>query len=92
MIGAALLAALAGLADQPQAQEAKAKEYFVYVTAESSDEVYQVRFDGEKAETTQRIPVGRWPTEIEGPHGLAIDPSGDYWYLSMAHGLPFGNL
>ncbi|MEQ9425044.1 MAG: YncE family protein [Cyclobacteriaceae bacterium] len=69
-----------------------AQNYYVYVTAESEDEVAVVKFDGQKAETTKRIPVGVWPAEIEGPHGITVDPSGDYWYLSMAHGNPYGTL
>ena len=32
------------------------------------------------------------PTEIEGPHGITVDPNGKYWYLSLAHGDPFGSL
>ena len=32
------------------------------------------------------------PTEIEGPHGITVDPNGKYWYLSLAHGNPFGSL
>jgi DNA-binding beta-propeller fold protein YncE len=86
VLPALMLALLAARGQEP------AQEYFVYACAESSDEVYQVRFDGERAEVNQRIPVGRWPTEIEGPHGLTVDPSGAYWYLSMAHGLPYGTL
>lgn len=74
------------------AGEGAAKDYHVYVAAESADQVYLVRFDGERAEAAQRIPVGRWPTEIEGPHGLTVDPSGEHWYLSMAHGMPYGTL
>ena len=31
-------------------------------------------------------------TEIEGPHGLTVDPSGEYWYLSLAHGNPYGSV
>ena len=31
-------------------------------------------------------------TEIEGPHGITVDPNGKYWYLSLAHGNPFGTL
>ena len=69
-----------------------AQNYYVYVTAESEDEVAVVKFDGEKAETVQRIPVGYIPTEIEGPHGITVGPEGKYWYLSMAHGFPYGKL
>ena len=31
-------------------------------------------------------------TEIEGPHGITVDPNGEYWYLSLAHGNPYGSL
>ncbi|WP_420387045.1 YncE family protein [Roseivirga sp.] len=69
-----------------------AQNYYVYVTAESEDEVSVVKFDGQKAETVKNIPVGVWPAEIEGPHGITVDPSGEYWYLSLAHGNPYGKL
>ena len=69
-----------------------AQNYYIYVTAESEDEVAVVKFDGEKAETIERIQVGYIPTEIEGPHGITVGPEGKYWYLSMAHGLPYGKL
>jgi len=74
------------------ALNANAQNYYVYVTAESEDEVAVVKFDGEKAETIKRIPVGVWPAEIEGPHGITVSPDGKHWYLSMAHGNPFGIL
>jgi len=69
-----------------------ARDYYIYVTAESEDEVALIRFDGKKAYVEKRIPVGVWPVEIEGPHGITVSPDGDYWYLSMAHGIPFGHL
>ena len=68
------------------------QDYYIYVTAESEDEVSVVKFDGKKAETIKNIPVGVWPAEIEGPHGITIDPKGEYWYLSLAHGNPYGTL
>ena len=70
----------------------QAQDYYIYVTAESEDEVAVVKFDGEKAETIKRIPVGVWPAENEGPHGITVGPEGKYWYLSMAHGNPYGTL
>lgn len=68
------------------------QSYYVYATAESEDEVAVVKFDGTKAETIQRIPVGSIPTEIEGPHGISVSPDKKYWYLSMAHGIPYGKV
>ena len=35
--------------------------YYIYVTAESQDEVHVVKFDGEKAVVIKDIPVGVWP-------------------------------
>lgn len=69
-----------------------AQTYHIYVTSESEDEVSVVSFDGEKAWVSQVIPVGYMPTEIEGPHGITVSPDGKYWYLSMAHGMPYGKV
>ena len=69
-----------------------AKDYYIYCTAESEDEVALIRFDGKTAHVEKRISVGVWPVEIEGPHGITVSPDGNYWYLSMAHGIPFGYL
>ena len=67
-------------------------DYFVYVTCESADEVDVVRFDGVRAVVVHRIPVGFRSTEIEGPHGITLSPDGKYWFLTMAHGIPFGQV
>ncbi|MEN2280651.1 YncE family protein [Algoriphagus sp. SE2] len=70
----------------------KAQDYYVYVTAESEDEVALIKFDGKNATVEETIPVGIWPAEIEGPHGINVSPDGKYWYLSLAHGNPYGTL
>lgn len=66
--------------------------YHAYVTAESEDEVYQVAFnaDTRTGSVSDVIPVGQWPTENEGPHGINVGLNGEYWYLSVAHGNPYG--
>jgi len=69
-----------------------AQNYYFYVAAESDDTVSLIKFDGNQAEELERIPVGMMKTEIEGPHGLTVDPTGEYWYLSLAHGNPYGSL
>lgn len=71
---------------------AQAQNYYVYVTAESEDEVALIKFDGSDTEVVKRIPVGVWPAEIEGPHGITVAPDGKHWYLSLAHGNPLGFL
>lgn len=69
-----------------------ANDYYVYVCAESEDEVALIKFDGKRAVVEKTIPVGVWPLEIEGPHGITVSPDGEHWYLSMAHGMPYGHL
>lgn len=66
--------------------------YYAYVAAESEDQVALIRFDGQTAEAVKTIPVGTWPTEIEGPHGITVSPDGRYWFVSIAHGFPFGRV
>ena len=68
------------------------QEYYFYAAAESDDTVSLISFDGETITEEERIPVGIMKTEIEGPHGLTVDPSGEYWYLSLAHGNPYGSV
>ena len=71
---------------------ATAQTYYVYCTAESEDEVSLIAFDGEKAWEEKKIKIGFKPSEIEGPHGITVGPDGRYWYLSVAHGNPYGYL
>ncbi|MEM8567391.1 MAG: YncE family protein [Bacteroidota bacterium] len=73
-------------------QIAVAQNYYVYVTAESEDEVSLIKFNGKEATVEETIAVGVWPAEIEGPHGINVSPDGKYWYLSLAHGNPYGTL
>ena len=68
------------------------QNYYVYVASESDDTVSLLKFDENEIKEVERIVVGTYPTEIEGPHGITVDPNGKYWYLSLAHGNPFGKL
>ncbi len=69
-----------------------AQPYYAYVAAESEDEVALISFDGTHARVEKTIEVGSIPTEIEGPHGLTVSRDGRFWYLSLAHGQPYGRL
>ena len=71
-----------------------AQVYQVYVAAESDDLVQRVSFD---ANTSQgwidaNISVGKLPTETEGPHGLTLSPDKKHWFVTIAHGNPYGYL
>ena len=92
MCGGGVLSLLLSMGPALLAQEPPAASYWIYVAAESDDEVSLVRFDASGATVEKTIPVGIWPTEIEGPHGLRVSPDGDHWYLSLAHGNPYGSV
>jgi DNA-binding beta-propeller fold protein YncE len=78
-----------------------ATTYHLLATAESADQVAMIAFKpcqpaevppacGTRVERT--YDVGRWPLEIEGPHGVVASPDGKSFYVSIAHGRPFGRL
>ena len=50
------------------------RSYYVYVCAESDDQVAVVRYGPGGAEVVKTVTVGSYPTEIEGPHGITVDP------------------
>lgn len=72
----------------------QAQNYYLYVALESEDEVSLIRYNGETNEGTieKTVKVGVYPTENEGPHGLTVSPDGEYWFVSIAHGNPYGKL
>lgn len=78
-----------------------ATTYRLLATAESADQVALIAFKpcqpaelppacGVRVERT--YDVGRWPLEIEGPHGVVASPDGKSFYVSIAHGRPTGFL
>ena len=64
--------------------------YYVYVAAESDDTVDLVKFGPDGGVLEKRIPVGIFPNDIEGPHGVRVAPNGRHWFVSIAHGMPYG--
>ncbi len=66
--------------------------YWAYVANESSDIVSLVRFDGREVVEEKAIEVGFHPADLDGAHGIAVSPTGDYWYVSIAHGQPYGQI
>ncbi|MDP6580084.1 MAG: hypothetical protein QF681_05465 [Vicinamibacterales bacterium] len=96
LLGRTIVAAVAvgalGAALTAAAPDRHSRCYYVYVAAESDDEVSLVRYGRNGAEVIKTISVGSFPAEVEGPHGLAIGPDGGYWYVSIAHGFPYGSV
>jgi DNA-binding beta-propeller fold protein YncE len=67
-----------------------ARNYWVYVGAESADLIHRIRFGPAGVEVEKTIPVGELPAEMEGPHGLVISADGKYLYMTTGHGMPDG--
>ncbi len=86
----AMLAPLSVDAQAPRTPSAPARNYWVYVGAESADQLHRIRFGPGGAVVEKTIPVGELAAEMEGPHGLAISTDGKYLHMTTGHGFPDG--
>lgn len=66
--------------------------YKVGVVSESGDIVSWFLPDGPRLVPDRVVPVGIMPTDPDGPHNLAVSADGRWYYISIAHGTPFGSL
>ena len=64
----------------------------LYVVSESGDIVSELAWDGTAIKTLKTVPVGVMPADIDGPHNVTVSPDGKYYYVSIAHGTPYGTL
>src|SRR5262245_259525 len=85
-LGFAVVTALA------HAAAAQQRSYFVYVASEAADTITLLRFGPDGAAIDHEIRTGIMPTDIDGPHGLAVSPDKAYYYVSIAHGQPNGSV
>src|SRR5438093_10824731 len=66
--------------------------YRILVASESGDIVTQLTWDGTALAVAKVVPVGIMPADIDGPHNVTVAPDGSAWYVSIAHGTPYGSL
>jgi DNA-binding beta-propeller fold protein YncE len=78
------------VASAPVAPVPPARDYYLFVASESVDKVQLVRFGPSGAAVERERYVGWAPTELAGPHGVAVSPDGNHYVVSTAHGTPFG--
>ena len=79
------------LAGSAQAQT-EATDYRVGVVSESGDIVTWLRPTAAGLATDRVVPVGIMPSDIDGPHNITVAPDGKSYYITIAHGTPFGSL
>jgi DNA-binding beta-propeller fold protein YncE len=86
-----LLAAACALLSM-SAQNTGGPEYLVYVASEGADKISLVRFGAGSGRVDHEFTTGIMPVDIDGPHGLAMSPDRRFYYVSLAHGQPFGTV
>lgn len=88
----AILILLASSAASSHAQVKPERDYLVYVLSESADKIALVRFGPDGARVDRQIDTGDMPVDIDGPHGIAVSPDRQFYYVTLAHGRPFGSV
>jgi DNA-binding beta-propeller fold protein YncE len=93
-LNAALIGLLvpAALAAQTASQPTSATPYTIYVSSESGDIVTRIEVGPDGWHKVKEVPVGVMPTDIDGPHNVTVSLDGRFWYVSIAHGMPWGSV
>lgn len=89
VVGAALLLVPRVLTGQ---QPVAVAPYTIYVSSESADIVTRIEVGPDGWRRVREIPVGLMPTDPDGPHNVSVSPDGRWWYVSIAHGTPYGSV
>jgi DNA-binding beta-propeller fold protein YncE len=68
------------------------RDYTVLVASEAVDLITRITFgpNGAKVEGTTKVGIN--PMDPDGPHGVALAPDGKTYYVTTAHGVPYGYL
>jgi len=83
---------LLSLSNHSSAQTKPDKDYLVYVVSESADKIALIRFGPNGARVDHQLETGDMPVDIDGPHGIVMSPDRQSYYVSIAHGRPFGTI
>ncbi len=67
------------------------RTYTIAVASEGTDEISIISFGPSGAAIQARVPIGLSVTDPDGPHGLAVSPDKQFYYVSTAHGTPYGS-
>ena len=72
------------------------RDYTVLVASEAVDLITRITFGPGAGPTLAKVEgttkVGINPVDPDGPHGLGLSPNGQQYYVSTAHGVPYGYL
>jgi len=76
----------------PSWSAAQVPDFRVVVVSESADIVTWLKPSANGLVVDRVVPVGTMPSDIDGPHNVAMAPDGKSYYITVAHGTPFGSL
>lgn len=79
MLGLRLTSALSS-----QTNRAPQQDYLVFVV-ESADKIVRIRFGPNGAKIGNQAHIGLIPTDINGPHGIAVSPDKRFIYVANAN-------
>jgi DNA-binding beta-propeller fold protein YncE len=71
---------------------APTRDYHAIVVSESVDEITRIRFGPAGTHVEKVVSVGMSLIDPDGPHGVAVAPDQQHYYVTTAHGMPGGNL
>jgi YVTN family beta-propeller protein len=86
------LIAFGVLLASPVLAQTNDRGYRVGVVSESGDIATWFKPAGNSLTVDRVVPVGIMPTGIDGPHNIAASPDGKSYYITVAHGTPYGSL
>ncbi len=67
-------------------------DYRIGVSSESGDIITWIRPGHASLAVERVVPVGIMPADIDGPHNVAMAPDQRSYYVTIAHGAPYGTL
>ena len=88
----ASLGLVGNVGGQSPAPSPPTRDYAVFVASEGVDRVAVVRFGPSGISVDRERYVGWAPTELAGPHGIAVSRDKLHYFVSLAHGTPYGRL
>jgi len=76
----------------PRVLSAQNGDYRVAVVSESGDRATWLAPSRSRLTPERVVPVGVMPSDIDGPHNITVAPDGKAYYITIAHGTPYGSL
>lgn len=91
-LGLSLALPLSGQTPPAPSPQTRTQDYLVFVVCESADKIVLIRFGAGGAKIETQAHIGLMPTDINGPHGIAVSPDKQFIYVAQGHGRPEGSL